>query len=75
MTLKSGLEKMFLKLLPVGNFFHLLHKRKDFCQNYKVINKNHLLPKFKKIFSRPLFRPKMVILDTYSIFGVKAMVE
>ena len=55
MTVKSGLEKMFLKLLPAGNYFHLRYEREDFCQNYKFINKNHLVPAFKNIFSTPLF--------------------
>ena len=77
MMVKSGLEKMILKFLPVGNYFHLLHKRKDFCPNYKFIYKNYLLPALKIFFLDhfSLFRPKMVILDTYSMLRVKAMAQ
>ena len=63
MMMKSGIEKIY---------FLLLHKS---AQNHKFINKNNYLPAwrdFKIIFSRPLltiiFRPKMVFLDTDSIW-------
>ena len=63
MMVKSGVEKIFLKFLHVGEYFPLLHK----CtQNHKFSNKNNYLPPwrdFKIIFSRQLFtiifRPKM----------------
>ena len=66
---KSGLEKIFLKFLHVGDYFPLLHKS---AQNHKFSNKNNYLAAwrdFKIKFSRPLFtiifRPKMVISETY----------
>ena len=76
---KSGLEKIFLKFLRVGDYFPLLHKS---AQNHKFSNKNNYLPTwrvFKINFSRPLFtiifRPKMVFLVTDSILMVKPMYE
>ena len=79
MTVKSGLEKIFLKFLHVGDYFPLLHKS---AQNHKFINKDSYLPAwrdFKINFSRPLFtiisKPKMVCLDTDSILRVKLMFE
>ena len=79
MMVKSGLEKLFLKFLHVGDYFLLLHKS---GQNHKFSNKNNHLPAwryFKINFSRPLFtiifRPKMVFLDTDSILRVKTVYE
>ena len=79
MMVKSGVVKIFLKLLHAAEYFPLLHK----CiQNHKFSNKNNYLPPwrdFKIIFSRPLFtiifRPKNVFLDTDSILRVKTMHE
>jgi hypothetical protein len=77
--LKSGLEKIFLKFLHPGDFFPLLHKS---AQNQKFSNKYNYLPAwrdFKIKFSTPIFtiifRPKMVFLDTDSIWRVKPMYE
>ena len=79
MKVKSGLEKIFLKFLHVGDYFPLLHKS---AQNHKFSNKNNYLPAwrdFKINFSRPLFtiifRPKMVFLYTDSILRVKLMYQ
>ena len=80
MIVKSGLEKkIFLKFLHAVGYFSLLHKS---VQNHKFNNKNTHLPAwrdFKKTFSRQLFtiifRPKIVYLDTDSIFRVKMMYE
>ena len=76
---KSGLEKIFLKLLHAGDNFPLLHKS---AQHHKFSNENNYLPAWrdlKKKFSRPLFtiifRPKIVFLDTDSILRVKPMYE
>ena len=55
MTVKSGLEKIFLKFLHAGDYFPLLHKS---AQNHKFSNKNNHLSAwrdFKTNFSRPLF--------------------
>ena len=38
MMVKSGLEKIFLKFLHVGDYFPLLHKT---AQNHKFNNKNN----------------------------------
>ena len=72
---KSGLEKIFLKFLHVGDYFAS-------AKNHKFRNKNNYLPAwrdFKINFSRPLFTiifsPKMVFLDTDSILRVKPMYE
>ena len=72
MMVKSGLEKIFLKFFHAGQYFHLLQRS---AQNHKFSNKMNYLPTwrdFKIFFSRPLFtiifRPKMVFLDTDSIF-------
>ena len=79
MTVKSGLEKIFLKFLHVGDYFPLLQKS---AQNHKFSSKNNYLPTrrdFKINFSRPLFnlifRPKMVFLVTDSILRVNVMYE
>ena len=79
MMVKSGLEKIFFKLLHVGDYFPLLHKS---AQNHKFSNKNNYLPTwrdFKISFSRPLFtiifRLKIVILDPDSNLRVKRMYE
>ena len=67
MMVKSGLEKIFLKFLHVGDYFPLLHKS---AQNHKFPEWRN----FKINFSAPLFniifRPKMVFLDTDSILWV-----
>ena len=79
MMVKSGLEKIFLKFLHAGDYFSLLLKS---AQNHKFSNINNYLPAwrdFKNIFSRPLFtiifRPKILILDTYSILSTKTKYE
>jgi hypothetical protein len=79
MMVKSGLEKIFLKVLHAGDYFPLLHKS---AQNHKFTNKNNYDPAwrdFKIIFSRPLFtiifRPKIIFLYTDSILRVKLMYE
>jgi hypothetical protein len=79
MSVKSGLEKIFLKFLHAGDYFPLLHKS---AHNLKFSNKNNYLPAwrdFKIISSRPLFtiifRPKMVVLVTDFILRVKPMYE
>ena len=41
MMVKSGLEKIFLKFLHAGDYFHLLHNS---AQNHKFSNKNKHLP-------------------------------
>ena len=77
---KSGLENLFLKFLQLTvDYFPLLHKS---AQNHKFSNKNNHLPAwrdFKIFFSRPLFtiifRPKIVFLETDSIFRVKTIYE
>ena len=73
MIVKSGLEKIFLKFLHVGDYFLLLHKS---AQRHKFSNKNNYLPAwrdFKINFSRPhftiIFRPKNLFLDTDSILS------
>ena len=79
MMVKSSLEKIFFKFLHAEDYFPLLHKS---AQNHKFSNENNYLPAwrdFKINFSRPLFtiifRPKMVFLDTDSMFSVKPMYE
>ena len=79
MTVKSGLEKIFLKFLHAGDYFPLLHKS---AQNHKFSNKNNYLlawRDFKINFSRTLFtiifRPKMIFLNTDSILRLKTMLE
>ena len=79
MMVKSGLDKIILKFLHVGDYFPILHKS---AQNHKFSNINNYLPvwkNFKIIFSTPLFniifRPKMVVLDTDSISRVKPLYE
>ena len=79
MMVKSGLEKIFLKFLHVGDYCLLLHKS---APNHKFSNKNNHIPAWKDLkinFSRPLFtiifRPKIVFLDTDSILRVKTMFE
>ena len=72
---KSGLEKIFLKFLHVGDYFPLLHKS---AQNHKFSNKNNHLPAwrdFKINFFTIIFRPKMGFLNTNSILRVKTMYE
>ena len=71
MTVKSGLEEIFLKFLHAGDYFPLLHKS---AQNHKFSTKMEV---FQNIFSRPLFtfRPKIVFLDTDSILMVKTMYD
>ena len=69
MMVKSGLEKIFLKILLE------LHKS---AQNPKFSNKKNHLPAwrdFKINFSRPLFTDKLYFLDTDSILRVKTMYE
>ena len=44
MMVKSGLEKIFLKFLHAGDYFHLLHKS---AQNHKFSNKNNYLPAWR----------------------------
>ena len=41
MMVKSGLGKIFLKFLHVGEYFPLLHKS---VENHKYSNKNNYLP-------------------------------
>ena len=79
MTVKSGIEKIFLKFLHAGDYFFLLHKS---AQNHQFSNENNRLPAWwdlKINFSRPLFtiifRSKIVFLDTDSILRVKTMYE
>ena len=46
MTVKSGLEKIFLKLLmrkAIIGPSDLLHRKENFSQNYKFSNKNYLI--------------------------------
>jgi hypothetical protein len=71
MTVKSGLEKIFLKFRHAGTYFSLIHQS---AQNPKFSNKNNHLPAwrdYKINFSRPLFtiifRPTMIFLVTDSI--------
>ena len=72
---KSGLEKIFLKFLYVGDYFPLLHKS---VQNHKFGNNNNHLPAWKDFiiifldhFSLSLLGQKIVFLDTDSILRVK----
>ena len=44
MTVKSGVEKIFLKLIHAGDYFSLLHKS---VQNHKFSNKNNYLPAWR----------------------------
>ena len=70
MTVKSGLEKIFLKFLHALTIFYkwiYLIERRSFGQKYKFSNKNDMVSawrNFKNIFSRPLFtiifRPEML---------------
>ena len=44
MIVKSGLEKIFLKFLHVGDYFPLLHKS---AQNHKFSNKRNYFPAWR----------------------------
>ena len=80
MTVKSGLEKIFLKLLHIKWIY--LIERRNFYQMYKFSNKNDMVSawrNFKNIFSRPLFtiifRPEMLKFHPYSILTGQTMVR
>ena len=77
--MKSGLEKIFMKLLHALTMSFLLL---NFDQKYKFSNKNNMVSawsNFKNIFPRPLFiiifRPEMLKFHSYSILTGDTRVE
>ena len=77
--MKSGLRKIFLKLLHALTVSFLLL---NFDQKYKLSNKNNMVStwrNFKNTFPRPLFiiifRPEILKFHPYSILNGDTRVE